>query len=155
MIIVTAYDAKAALVGREHNNENIDMHATLPPMDHCVTVLIVEDEDQIRKLEEDWLSMVGLSTLTACDGQQGVNLARAHLPDLILLDLKMPDLTGQEVLQALKADPATVDIPVIVVSAFRDSDTVEELYGLGAVKYLKKPFRLQELWGYVRDTLSY
>ena len=130
------------------------MHATLLPMDRRMTVLIVEDEDHIRKLEEHWLSMLGLSTLGACDGHQAVELARAHLPDLILLDLRIPGLTGKEVMQVLKADPATVDIPVIIVSAFNDANTVEELYGLGAIKFVKKPFELQELGDCVRDTLN-
>ena len=130
------------------------MRATLPPMDRCMTVLIVEDEDDIRKLEEHWLSMLGLSTLAACDGHQAVELAHAQCPDLILLDLRIPGLTGQEVMQVLKADPTTVNIPVIVVSAFNDSNTVKELYGLGAVHFLKKPFDLQDLAGCVRGTLG-
>jgi CheY-like chemotaxis protein len=130
------------------------MHATLPPMHRCMTVLIVEDEDHIRKLEEHWLSMLGLSTLAACDGHQAVELARAQLPDLILLDLRIPGLTGKQVIQVLKADPATVHIPVIVVSAYNDSNTVEELYGLGAVKFVRKPFEIEELGNCVRETLS-
>jgi CheY-like chemotaxis protein len=78
-------------------------------------------------------------------GKLGVDLARQHRPDLILLDLHLPDLHGREVLQQLKRDPATAAIPVIVLSADATPAQVERLRAAGAADYATKPIDLEWL----------
>ena len=83
--------------------------------------------------------------LSAMQGQIGLELAREHLPDLILLDLHLPDLPGAEVLARLRANPLTREIPVVVVSADATRNQIERLLGMGALEYLTKPFELPKL----------
>ena len=78
-------------------------------------------------------------------GRLGIDLAREHQPDLILLDLHLPDLHGHEVLDSLKGDPATRDIPVVVVSADATPTQVERLLAAGAAEYMTKPIDVERL----------
>ena len=80
------------------------------------TVLLAEDDRFLRRAAEVVLTQRGLRVLSAGDGQQALDLARLHHPDLILLDLLMPRLTGTEVLQALRADADTRDLAVLILS---------------------------------------
>ena len=77
--------------------------------------------------------------MVALQGQLGIELARQHGPDLILLDLNLPDMNGEAVLARLKADPATRDVPVVVVSADATARQIERLRASGADEYLTKP----------------
>jgi CheY-like chemotaxis protein len=86
-------------------------------------------------------------------GGLGVDLAREHRPDLILLDLNLPDMTGDEVLRRLKADPEMQHIPVIMVSADAMGDRIEKLKKLGASGYLTKPYKLGEFLRVIEDAL--
>jgi signal transduction histidine kinase/ActR/RegA family two-component response regulator len=81
----------------------------------------------------------------AVQGQQGIDIAREIHPDLVLLDLNLPDLDGDEVLAGLKSDPATADIPVVIISADATPRRREELIAAGAVDYLAKPVQVTEL----------
>ena len=129
------------------------VHFTLPLVERRITVLIAEDEDGVREIEHRILSNNGIATLLCSNGRQAVEMAETHHPDLILLDLKMPDMQGQDVLHALKSNPATQHIPVVVVSARSSWQTIEESYMLGAVDFLTKPFEYQELLSRVRRAL--
>jgi CheY-like chemotaxis protein len=92
--------------------------------------------------------------LSAMLGGLGLDLARQHRPDVILLDLNLPDMSGGDVLRHLRDDPRTRDIPVIVISADATRDHVEKLLAAGARAYLTKPLDIRELLEVVYETLK-
>lgn len=109
-------------------------------------VLVVEDDRFLRRACEASLRQRGFTVLTAADGEEGLRVARAERPDLVLLDMLMPKLSGLEVLRALKADEATRAIPVVILSNSSREQDVEEAKRLGAADYLVKAnLSLQEL----------
>jgi GAF domain-containing protein/signal transduction histidine kinase/ActR/RegA family two-component response regulator len=130
------------------------VHFTLPLLERQTTVLIAEDEGGVREIEHRILASNGIATLLARNGQQTLEIAQSRRPDLILLDLMMPGISGRDVLQALKSNPATQHIPVLVVSARSSWQTIEESYMLGAVDFLTKPFEYEELLSRVRRALK-
>src|SRR5918911_837878 len=104
------------------------------------TLLLIEDNQANVALMESILSQrPDVTLLTALQGRLGVELARRHHPNLILLDVHLPDLRGDEVLRRLKDDPATREIPVVVVSADDTREQEERLLATGACAYLTKP----------------
>ena len=107
-------------------------------------VLVVDDDPDLRTLAHIQLTE-GFDVIQASDGEQCIELAQAHVPDVILLDMMMPGMDGAQVLTALSADPATADIPVIFLSAL--SAVEDKVRGLdsGAVDYIAKPFEPTEL----------
>jgi PAS domain S-box-containing protein len=110
------------------------------------TVLYIEDNLSNLKLVERLLERVpAVRLIPAMQGQLGLELARRHQPDLILLDLHLPDLHGRDVLQALKDDPATARIPVVVLSADATPSQVERLLAAGAADYATKPIDVEWL----------
>lgn len=109
-------------------------------------ILLVEDDRFLRRACEASLRQRGFTVTAAADGEEGLRQARAEHPDLILLDLLMPKLTGVEVLRALKADPETKSIPVLILSSSSCEQDVAEVIGLGAVDYwVKANLSLREL----------
>ena len=117
------------------------------------TILVVDDEPANRKLLEVLLAPEGYLTTTAASGREALDVISRHPPDLVLLDVMMPGLDGYAVAAALKADPLTARIPVIMVSALSDRDA--RLSGLqaGAEDFLAKPVDRAELWLRVRNLL--
>jgi PAS domain S-box-containing protein len=110
------------------------------------TVLYIEDNLSTIKLIQRVLAQrPAVKLLTAMQGRMGVDLARQHHPDLILLDVHLPDVTGDEVLRRLQEDPETRGIPVVVISADPASDRAEQLLALGAWATLKKPVEVERL----------
>ncbi len=109
-------------------------------------ILLVEDDRFLRRACESSLRQRGFTVISAVDGEEGLRRAQRDLPDLVLLDLLMPRLPGVDVLRALKADPATRHIPVLVLSnSSRDQD-VAEVMALGALDYwVKASLSLKEL----------
>ncbi len=109
-------------------------------------ILIVEDDRFLRRACEGSLRQQGFSVLTAADGEEGLRMAQAERPDLVLLDMLMPKRSGMDVLRTLKTDPATRNIQVLILSnSSRDAD-MNQVLGLGAVGYLVKAnLSLQEL----------
>jgi CheY-like chemotaxis protein len=108
-------------------------------------VLYVEDDLSSLALVEAILAAdAGRRTLFAVQGRLGVELARAHLPDLVLLDLRLPDIPGEEVLRRLRADERTAGIPVVVISADATHAMVDRLRAAGADAYLTKPLDIDE-----------
>lgn len=99
--------------------------------------LLVEDSRSVRMENERVLSRAGYEVMCAADGQEALNVAREQHPDLILLDLLLPKMTGTEVLAHLKSEPETSDIPVVVVSGLSDKNR-EKLLAAGADDYLEK-----------------
>ena len=109
-------------------------------------VLVVEDDRFLRRACEASLRRRGLTVLGAGDGEEGLRLARAEAPDLILLDVLMPKLTGLEVLQALRGAEATRTIPVLILSNSSSPRDLEAIAALGVAGYwVKANLSLQEL----------
>ncbi|HET6439545.1 MAG TPA: diguanylate cyclase [Anaeromyxobacter sp.] len=115
-------------------------------------LLVADDEPDARDLLAEALG-AEYEVLTASDGQEAVDLARAQHPDAVLLDLNMPRLDGFQVLEQLRADPATVEIPVILVSARGDDAGKVRALDQGAVDYLQKPFSEREMRARVDRTI--
>jgi CheY-like chemotaxis protein len=116
------------------------------------TVLYIEDNTSNLRLVEQMLKeRPEVELISAMKGGEGLDLAREHSPDLILLDLHLPDIPGWEVLSRLKADPATADIRVVVVSADATEHQRKRLLAAGASSYLTKPIDLEEFFGVVDD----
>jgi len=108
-------------------------------------ILVVDDEADILHFLELVLAERGYAVLTAPGGQQALAQARTHVPDLVLLDIMMPQMDGWEVLRLLRIDPRTAAIPVAMISARTDAkDRVQGLQE-GAIDYICKPFSLEEL----------
>jgi DNA-binding response OmpR family regulator len=117
-------------------------------------VLVADDDDDIRDLVAFRLDRAGYEVLRAGDGQQALDLAREHLPDLAVLDVMMPKLTGYDVTRELRADAATSRIPVILLTARVQEADVARGFEAGADDYVKKPFSPQELKARVQAVLG-
>jgi len=118
-----------------------------------LTILVVEDEADMARVLEFNLSGLGHTVLLAGTGAEAVHRLHESRPDLVLLDLRLPDAFGLDLLRDLKADVGTAEIPVIVVSALGDEQTVVQALDLGADDYVTKPFRTRELLARVSGTL--
>jgi two-component system, cell cycle response regulator DivK len=114
-------------------------------------VLIVEDNERNMKLVRDLLQFKGFRTLEADSATEGIALATAHQPDLILMDIQLPDMDGVAALGRLRADPATTDIPVVAVTAFAMKEDEQRLMQAGFDGYLVKPINVRELPEQVRQ----
>jgi signal transduction histidine kinase len=115
------------------------------PKAKSATILYIEDNPSNMRLMEVLLhSRPGIALLTATQGSAGLEMAQKHVPDLILLDLNLPDISGQEVLIRLQASALTRDIPVIVLSADATASQIARLKSAGARAYLTKPLEVTE-----------
>jgi CheY-like chemotaxis protein len=118
-------------------------------------ILHIEDNsDVIELMERAILLRPNIRLISATTGEQGVARARNQLPDLILLDVHLPDLDGQQVLRELKRDQATTDIPVIILSADATPPQIESLIALGARAYVTKPIRVTHFLETIDQTLA-
>lgn len=117
-------------------------------------ILVVDDDARNVRVLEAMLHAQGHDTHTASSGKEALQLASEKLPDLILLDVMMPDMNGFEVVEKLKASPLTQDIPVIMLSALDDRES--RLFGLqaGADEFLTKPVDRSELSVRVKNILT-
>lgn len=116
------------------------------------TVLVVEDDPWIRSLMADLLAGEGYQVVQAADGKVGLSLAREHDPDVILLDLAMPEKSGLDVLHELKSSKPTRDIPVLVVSAYAMLMMGSDARRADGV--IQKPFDLADLLVQVEQALA-
>ena len=118
-------------------------------------VLIIEDESALQKTLWDILTREGYGVIKALDGEIGLRQAKTALPDLIILDLILPKMNGFEVLKAIKADPKTQNIPVIVQTNLESMDDIERALGGGASTYLvKSNYSLEEVLQKVKQALE-
>jgi len=118
-------------------------------------ILIIEDDRILRKACEASLAKRGFIVLTASDGEEGISQAEEHLPDLILLDMRMPKMTGEETLAALKQNEKTRSIPVVILSNSTSEGVIQKAETLGAVGYLiKASLSLRELCDRVAEYLG-
>ena len=117
-----------------------------PAAPPTATVLYIEDNLTNLQLVEEIFARTGnIKIMPAVQGRLGIELARAHRPDLILLDLHLPDMAGEDVAKALRADEATQAIPIVVLSADAYSSQRGQLLALGVNAYLTKPFDIHEM----------
>ncbi len=117
-------------------------------------ILVVDDDAHNVSLMQELCMSLGYRVDTARSGEAALAQVKAEVPDLILLDVAMPRMDGFEVLQHLKADPATAEIAVIIVTAVSDIDAKVRGIELGADDYLTKPFKLFELQARIRAALQ-
>lgn len=117
-------------------------------------ILIVDDEEYIRELISATLSGSPYKLLTAQDGEEAIEVARRERPDLILLDIAMPKKDGYQVCKALKEDPETSDITIIMLTALGQKEDMEKGYKAGADNYFVKPFSPTALLKKVEEILE-
>ena len=117
-------------------------------------VLIVEDNELNMKLFNDLLEANGYGTIQTRSGVEAVELVRKHKPDLILMDIQLPEVSGLEVIRWLKDDEATRHIPVIAVTAFAMKGDEEKIRQGGCEAYLSKPISVVKFLETVRNYLS-
>jgi len=103
-----------------------------------VRILLVEDELEVLELYKLKLTLDGYDVLTAVNGQDGLKKALEEKPEMIFLDIKMPEMDGFEVLKRLRSEPKTKNIPVIILSNFDEQEMIEKGLTLGANEYLVK-----------------
>ncbi len=113
-------------------------------------MLVVDDNDKNRKLARDVLRAAGLRTLEAATGGEAIALAAEGQPDVILLDLRLPDMDGMDVARALERDPRTARIPVVALSASLYAGDGDRLGAAGFAGYLEKPIDVREFPEQVR-----
>jgi len=118
------------------------------------TVLVVEDDPVILRLLEVNFELEGFGVLLAHDGAEGIEMARTHQPDVIVSDIMMPHTSGLELLAALKGDPDTKAIPIILLSAKAQTSDLKVGLDAGADDYVTKPFEPLDLVERVNALLS-
>lgn len=118
-------------------------------------ILIVEDEQALQKTLGEILTQEGYKVIAASDGEMGLTLAQDSNPDLVLLDLILPKMSGFEVLKQLKGNNLTKDIPVIVLTNLEGVEEVDKAVSLGATTYLvKSQYSLEELVSKIKEIAS-
>jgi two-component system, sensor histidine kinase and response regulator len=118
------------------------------------TILIIEDEPQVRENIQEILMLSDFDTLIAPNGQIGLEIAKEKLPDLIICDIMMPELDGFSVLSALRQNEATMNIPLIFVTAKAERSDFRQGMDFGADDYLTKPFTTEELLNAITSRLE-
>ena len=113
-------------------------------------VLIVDDDERNRKLAQDVLRRSGLRTIEAADGRAAIAIADDRQPDVVLLDLRLPDMEGRDVARALGEEERTAHIPVVALTALRYPDGGARLLADGFSGYLEKPIDVRTFPGQVR-----
>ena len=117
-------------------------------------ILIVEDNENNRCLFRDILTFHGFHVSVACDGQEGVTMARELMPDLILMDIQMPGMDGMSAGSILKGDPATKGLKIIALTSFAMLGDQDKFCQAGFDGYLSKPISTRELPGLVQGWLE-
>jgi two-component system cell cycle response regulator DivK len=115
------------------------------------TVLYVEDNEFNRKIVRQLLSATTYRLLEATDGEQGVATALAAPPDLILMDIQLPKMSGLDATRQLRNDPRTAGVPIIVVTSFALSGDEQKATAAGATAYLAKPYSPRALLAKIRE----
>lgn len=135
--------------------ERVAGQVPVSPMTRGSTVLYIEDNlSNLRLIEQVIARRPGVRLLSAMQGRRGLELAREHRPSLVLLDLQLPDMPGDEVLRRLREDPRTSQIPVVVISADASPGQVQRMLSAGARTYLTKPIDVRELLRILDETVA-
>jgi two-component system cell cycle response regulator DivK len=117
-------------------------------------ILVVEDQEDNRQILRDLLANAGYEMIEAEDGQQALDQAAKHRPDLILMDIQLPVMDGYEATRRIKADPNLNAIPIIVVTSYALSGDEEKARGAGCDAYVAKPYSPRALLAQIREYLS-
>jgi len=117
-------------------------------------ILVVEDERDIRDLIGFTLRFAGFEVVLVDNGVEAIEKVLVEQPDLVILDVRMPKMTGYEVCRQLKENPVTSAIPVVFLSAKGQEDEIQQGLASGALEYIVKPFAPDELADQVRDILQ-
>jgi CheY-like chemotaxis protein len=117
-------------------------------------ILVADDERDIRELIGFTLRFAGFDVVLTADGIEAIEKASLEQPDLILLDVRMPKITGYEVCRQLKENPVTSAIPIVFLSAKGQDGEIKQGLASGAVEYIVKPFAPDELTNQVKDILQ-
>ena len=118
------------------------------------TVLIVEDNELNMKLFNDLLDASGFETVRAMNGEEAFRLAKQHIPDLIVMDVQLPEASGLEVTQWIKAEPSTANVPVVAVTALAMKGDEEKILSAGCDAYIAKPISVQTFLDTVKRFLE-
>lgn len=118
------------------------------------TIVIVDDERSLNDLLSKALSGRGYRTLSAYNGKEAIEIIKDKLPELILLDVMLPDMTGFQVLEKIKEDERTKNIPVVMLTQKSLLKDVELAIDLGALRYIIKPFDIERLFATVKDIIG-
>jgi len=117
------------------------------------TILYVEDNEMNRQIVRDLLKRTTYTLVEAFDGEAGVAKALEIRPDLILMDIQLPKLSGMDATRKLRADPVTADTPIVTITSFALSGDEQKAREAGATAYLAKPYSPFELLGVIRKLL--
>src|SRR6478672_1706282 len=117
-------------------------------------ILLIDDMPENLKLLTESLSKVGYRVRSAISGSRGLKTAKSNHPDLIILDIKMPEMDGYEVCQAFKADPDLCDLPILFVSALDETFDKLKAFQVGGVDYITKPIQIEEVVARVEAHLT-
>lgn len=118
------------------------------------SILVIDDEDLFRESTAMALRRRGFDTIEACSGRDGAELARRHLPDLVLCDVHMEQMNGYQTLETLRREPATASIPFILMTGMGDTEAMRKGMDMGADDYLPKPFTAPQLLGAIEARLK-
>ena len=118
------------------------------------TILIVEDNQLNMKLFNDILQVHGYETVQTLDGREAISLAREHYPDLILMNIQLPNISGLEVAKIIKADDDLKNIPVIAVTASAMKDDEKKIQDAGCEGYISKPISIPKFMETINTFLS-
>lgn len=116
-------------------------------------ILVVEDQEDNRRILRDLLTSAGYEMVEAVTGKEGVAMAQTHRPDLILMDIQLPEIDGYEATRRIKADPALQPIPIIAVTSYALSGDDATAYEAGCNGYVTKPFSPRQLLAKIRELL--
>lgn len=114
------------------------------------TIVVVDDDKDIRMILRANLEDEGYEVVEASGGRQALELIRENPPDLVVLDIMMPEVDGYDVLQELRSTPEYVELPVVLLTARRQEADVWEGWSAGADYYITKPFKMNELVQFIR-----
>jgi two-component system cell cycle response regulator len=117
-------------------------------------ILVIDDDAMNREVMEAFLQAEKYSVNLAYDGQQGISKATEWLPNLIILDIRMPDMTGFEVCEKLKQESKTAHIPIMIVSGFDAQEDHDRGIAVGAAGFLTRPFDADDLLDLVKNLVS-
>ncbi|MFH1414380.1 MAG: response regulator [Candidatus Omnitrophota bacterium] len=117
-------------------------------------ILVIDDEQDLANMLKIRLEANSYKAATANNGEDGLQKAKSYKPDLIILDIRMPNMDGLEVLRRLRGEPQTKTIPVIMLTGKGDSESIFKAEELGTPDYIRKPFEVEELLNCVRKCIG-
>ena len=117
-------------------------------------ILVIEDAVKSAELEKKVLEKSGHNVFIEHNGKNGAKTAKSELPDLILLDIKLPDISGFKICKRLKKNKKTKNIPIFMVTSNGKMEDIEKAFKLGADDYITKPFRAGSLWALIKNKLD-